>query len=169
MWRGRAFKVCEPDHGRLTICAAHFFRWLQAAAECWTFRLAEDEAAIVFAELNAADTRRLPIGHAGNRAGDGRGGATCSAIVTAIHSVFSNCPKNVRLARASRSCRTWLASHERLRGIAKPLILLYFFDEADGGARRDDDFGPDCRRQYCIPEWLAPSARVPAASHFWTA
>lgn len=63
----------------LAAAAAHFRRRLQAAAKGGPLRAAEDLAAVVVGQLDAAHARGFSIWHAGNRAGDGRGGAAGTA------------------------------------------------------------------------------------------
>jgi len=59
--------------------AAHFLAGLQTGAECGSFRLAENHAAVAVIKLNAAHPGRFAIGHAGNRAVDRGGGAARTA------------------------------------------------------------------------------------------
>lgn len=85
MRRGRAFEVAEPDHGGFARTAAHFLRWLQAAAERRPFGPAEDLAPVIVRQLYASHPRRFSVGHTGYRAGNGRRRATGAAIRAAIY------------------------------------------------------------------------------------
>lgn len=59
--------------------SAHLMGRLQAAAEGGALGAAEDATAHVGVELHAGHAGRLAVGHARDRAGDGRGDATCAA------------------------------------------------------------------------------------------
>jgi hypothetical protein len=80
--------------------AAHLLRRLKSSAECGPLRLAENQAHVVVPELNAPDTGRFAIWHAGDGTGNGRGDAASPAVVATVH-------KSVRvsgcLARSSQS------------------------------------------------------------------
>lgn len=47
--------------------AAHFFGSLQTVAYLWPFRLAEECAAVIDRQVNAAHSRRFAVGYARNR------------------------------------------------------------------------------------------------------
>lgn len=59
--------------------AAHVCRWLQATAKGGPLGAAENIAAVVVSQLDAAHAGRLSIRHAGKRAGDGWGGTAGAA------------------------------------------------------------------------------------------
>jgi hypothetical protein len=88
--------------------AAHLLRRLKSSAECGPLRLAENQAQVVVPELNAPDTGRFAIWHAGDGTGNGRGGAASPAIVAAVH-------KSVRVSRClARSSQSTAAIHAAL-------------------------------------------------------
>lgn len=88
MARGRAcLQPAQPVQGVLPAGAAHVLARLQGAAYRRTFRAPEQPASVVFIELDAADSRRLALGHARNRAGDGGRDAACGASGTTVHGV----------------------------------------------------------------------------------
>ena len=77
---GGTFEVCQPDHRLFTAGPAHVLRRLQASAKGRAFRLAENGAALVGAELDAPDAGRFSVRHARERAGDRRRRAAGTAV-----------------------------------------------------------------------------------------
>nr|GEU28127.1 hypothetical protein [Tanacetum cinerariifolium] len=78
--RRRPLQVSEPPHRIGAAVAAHLQRRLQAAAKRRALGAAEDQAALVVAQLHAAHAGRLAMGHTGNRTGDRRRGAAGAAV-----------------------------------------------------------------------------------------
>ncbi|WP_256077940.1 hypothetical protein [Massilia sp. YIM B04103] len=58
-WRRRAFQLAQPAYRMFAAGAAHFGRRLLAAAKRRALGLAENQAALILAELDAAPARRL--------------------------------------------------------------------------------------------------------------
>ena len=73
------FQLREPTDGVGGVVAAHLARRLKAATEDGPRGKAEEAAAQVGIELDAGDAGWLAIGHAGDGARDGRGGAAGAA------------------------------------------------------------------------------------------
>ena len=81
----RGFQPIQIGNGVRRALSAHFPVRPQAATHGGTLRLAEKQAAVVFAELDAADAGRLARRHARYWGTDRRGDTACPAAGSAFH------------------------------------------------------------------------------------
>ncbi len=68
-------QIVKPSQGIRRRIAAHLRLWAQVDADGGPIRLAEDQAVVVVAELDAAHARGFTVWHAGDGGRDGRGDA----------------------------------------------------------------------------------------------
>ncbi|WP_444542507.1 hypothetical protein [Deefgea tanakiae] len=94
--RGGDLKLRQKKHRFSFRIAAHFKRGLQPSTNGWPLWLAKYFTAKLFIELNTQNACRFAIGHAGNRAGDGRSGAAGCALWAALESHARISPYCVR-------------------------------------------------------------------------
>ena len=78
--RCQSFQSRQINHRIIARHAAHFQLRSQAAADCRTFRLAEQVATKIVRQLHATNTRWLAIRHTGDCRRNRRRGATGAAI-----------------------------------------------------------------------------------------
>lgn len=82
-------KVFEDGQCFFATVAANRMVVIEGTANGGPLGIAEQAAAIVFVELNAAYTCRLTIGHAGDRGTDGWRNTACATAYATVHGMCS--------------------------------------------------------------------------------
>jgi hypothetical protein len=121
---GLLFQAAEPAHGLLAAVAAHHRVRLQRAAHGGALGMAENLAALIGAQLDAAHAGWLAVRHAGNRAGNGGGGAASAALWTTVH---------------------WSALVEGLNGVAESIAPAPRWQCEQAAAHRSGSMTPAIR------------------------
>jgi hypothetical protein len=82
---GEFFEAGEKGKGLTVGGAAHFRLWAKTLANGGTGRVAEQQAKMIRAELDATGESGFAVGHAGNGCGDGGNDAAGTATGPTVH------------------------------------------------------------------------------------